>query len=44
MGASGDGTGNTWRCDRVVRDIFVSFCEDCTNFCVKTMCYCVKII
>jgi hypothetical protein len=33
------------RCrDRVVCDVFVSLCEDYTDFCVKTMYCCVKTI
>jgi hypothetical protein len=48
MGACGEGEGggtsNTWRRDRVIRDVFASFCEDGTNFCVKIMYYCVNTI
>jgi hypothetical protein len=34
----------TWHHDQVVCDVFVSLCEDYTDFCVKTMYCCMKTI
>jgi hypothetical protein len=48
MGGSDEGeggdTGNDGHRDRVVCDVFMSLCEDYTDFCVKTIYCCVKTI